>query len=275
MHGVLNTFRERLHQKVQPEVVESLLHEFSERQLYHRLLSTRLLSSSSKTEKDGSTHNGILYLAPANEVSKATLCPWSTKACREACIIFSGRLRMKRSRMARTLRTIFLLVEPDLFRAQLILEIMKHLAYGIRHNVQSVVRLNGTSDLQSSVAFKNLPEASFFSEIPTLFPEVQFIEYTKNPKFHQVGENQTITFSYSGTNQHHALKLLKQGKNVSVIFDGPFPETWNTSSVIDGDSHDNRFKDPQTGIVVGLKLKGTKSVCRKARQGKLAVPSAL
>lgn len=266
----MSHFMEDLKKYVRKDVIKELLKHSSEDELPVRVLHTKLLSSSAKTEKDVSTYNGVLYLSPANETSKNTLCPWSTSSCRESCIIYSGRLAMERARLARIYRTIHLLVYPSFFYAQLFKEI-KTLEYRAKKlGVQPVVRLNGTSDLHDDKYFKRIPQVSVLAKFPKQFPGVQFVEYTKNPNF-KSEPNQSHTFSYSGANLNEAVELLKAGKNVSVVFEGDLPQVWNNYKVIDGDIHDNRHKDPQ-GFVVGLTLKGNKKSKTKAVQGGFAIP---
>lgn len=173
--------------------------------------------------------------------------------------------------MARIFRTIYFLVYPDLFRCKLIQEIAELQLLAEQEGKQAVVRLNGTTDLQLSRAFQALPQAQLFMEIPSLFPDVQFVEYTKNPHHQSAGPNHNYTFSFSGSNLTHALKILQGGGNVSVVFEGPFPTSWYGFPVIDGDVHDNRYKD-RRGVVVALKLKGTKQARKHALQGGFAQP---
>ena len=267
----MQDFIEDLKASVQPDVVAELLQEYGAETLRYKILTIRLLSTTTKTERDKTTANAVMFLSPATETSKQTLCPWSTQACREACLIYSGRLRTRLVRHARMFRTMLFLSQPDLFQTRLIDEITKHEAKAIHQGKIPVVRFNGTTDLQEHRVFRNIPQVSLFSKIPRMFPRVQFVEYTKNPKQDPRAQNQVLTLSYSGSNQAHAIQHLSQGRNVAVVFDGPLPETWLGYPVVSGDTHDNRFKDPQTGVIVGLQLKGTSRAKDQARLGKFAV----
>jgi hypothetical protein len=70
-----------------------------------------------------------------------------------------------------------------------------------------------------------------------------------------------LTFSRSEAfgNQVQAANLLKEGKNVAVVFstkkDNALPESWKGYKVVDGDKDDLRFLDIQN-CIVGLRSKG-------------------
>ncbi len=106
------------------------------------------------------------------------------------------------------------------------------------------IRLNGTS---------NLPMLGI--KFAKRFPEVQFYDYTKilGMTKYDLPRNYHLTFSRSEYNEKEILPLVKQGRNVAVLFD-QIPETWNGFHVIDGDISDLRFVDPQ-GVIVGLSPK--------------------
>ena len=69
---------------------------------------------------------GILYLQPADSVSRKTLCPFATVAdCKDDCLgKKSGRLAMNKSQLAMTRRTIQYLTDPDGFKERLRAEIL-------------------------------------------------------------------------------------------------------------------------------------------------------
>jgi hypothetical protein len=102
-------------------------------------------------------------------------------------------------------------------------------------------------------------------------PEVQFLDYTKNParmmKFIKGGmpANYHLTFSQSEENAEDCKKVLAAGGNVAAVF-APldkkakkrtfeFPESWEGHKVFNGDDTDLRFLDPQ-GQIIGLRAKG-------------------
>ena len=106
--------------------------------------------------------------------------------------------------------------------------------------------------------------------VPQAFPNVQWYDYTKNPKrAGAVLPNYWVTFSRdSHKDDELCMFLLSQGKNVAIAFDDgrttggrnlhgkgrPQPKKWNGFKVFCGDDTDARWLDP-TGVVVGLTLK--------------------
>jgi hypothetical protein len=120
----------------------------------------------------------------------------------------------------------------------------------IRADLPLVCRLNVVSD----VAWKRE-----FPELFAAFPDVQFMDYTKDAYRILDGKlpgNYHLTFSRSETNELDCLRVLKAGHNVTVVFrKPPFPATFWGYPVIDGDRNDLRFLDPPP-CIVGLKAKG-------------------
>jgi len=119
------------------------------------------------------------------------------------------------------------------------------------------VRLNGSSDIAwegIKVDGKNLFE---------LFPDVAFVDYTKNPRRFDraLPTNYHLTFSRAENNETQALELLARGVNVAIVFAGEKPAEWNGFTVIDGDLHDLRQLDPRgaVGTIIGLSPKGRKA----------------
>ena len=121
-----------------------------------------------------------------------------------------------------------------------------------KHKDKDIVtfRLNGTSDIRWE-KIKVREGKNIFE----LYPDVQFYDYTKNPKrFDDVlPSNYDLTFSRSEVNHDIAMGLLKRGFNVAMVFN-KLPETYEGFKVINGDDTDLRFKD-EKGVIVGLKYK--------------------
>lgn len=207
-----------------------------------------LLSKSTKTEKalaEGSL-NTILFLQPG------PLCPKATPGCLIGCLGTAGLLALPDSRKARVRRYRFLIAEPQAFVEKLSHELTLFERRAIKAGLEPVARLDGLSDLD-------------WSPIYELHPGIRFVEYTKRPdKMHSflAGEsprNLHLTFSRSERNESECLDVLRAGGNVTVVFStrkgDALPSTWNGYSVIDGDTHDLRHRDPR-GVVVGLRAKG-------------------
>ncbi len=94
------------------------------------------------------------------------------------------------------------------------------------------------------------------------YPDVQFVDYTKNhTRFaRKLPANYHLTLSRSEVNEAECLEALARGVNVAIVFAGDKPAQWNGFDVIDGDKHDLRHLDPRgAGVVVGLSPKGRKA----------------
>jgi len=96
--------------------------------------------------------------------------------------------------------------------------------------------------------------------LPQLFPELQFVEYTKNPnRLGKAPANLDLTLSFSGSNIEACAAALANGHNVAVVFHGGLPSRFAGMAVIDGDKHDLRHLDAKGGYIVGLSPKGRKA----------------
>jgi len=133
----------------------------------------------------------------------------------------------------------------------------KGLKLAIRPNGSTDIGFEGVGVERNGVKYRNVMEA---------FPQLQFVDYTKNPKRFDrpLPANYSLTFSRSETNEPQCIELLRRGVNVAVVFAGDKPALWHGFAVIDGDKHDLRHLDPK-GVVVGLSPKGNKA--KKDRSG--------
>jgi hypothetical protein len=135
------------------------------------------------------------------------------------------------------------------FLAQLETEIAAAIKRAAKLKLTLCVRLNVLSDLP----FENLG-------IIQKFPDVQFYDYTANPKRvisflrGELPANYHLTFSRKEDNQAHVELLAKMGANIAAVF-AEMPEKYLGNPVIDGDESDLRFLD-EKGVIVGLKAKG-------------------
>lgn len=194
----------------------------------------------------------ILYLAPHKLSGVINVCGHASPDCIFACLNTAGRAGIfPKIQEARVQKTLLFNQDPKAFVSQLIKEIK---ALSKKHGEKLAVRLNGTSDIPwegIKVDGKNIFET---------LPNIQFYDYTKNPKrMYLEIPNYQLTFSRSETFSNHiwSKKLIKDGKNVAVVFD---KETYlmalnSGSRFIDGDKNDLRFLDP-SGVIVALKAKG-------------------
>ena len=93
------------------------------------------------------------------------------------------------------------------------------------------------------------------ANIMSMFPTLQFYDYTKRANRAALPANYKLTFSLAENNDADALTVLARGGTVAAVFRKALPDTYWGYPVIDGDEHDLRFLDP-AGVVVGLKAKG-------------------
>ena len=202
-------------------------------------------AKTAKSDKVSGYRTMIQYLAPA-DLSGKNVCPYLSVGCKEACLNTAGRGAFDSTQLGRLRRTALFWGNRKLYKKLLIAEIRAFARSCERSGDTACVRLNGTSDLSWE---KLVPE------VFTLFPDVIFYDYSKNPKrFGWVKKNYFITFSRSESNDKDALNVLQNGGNVAVVFKD-LPETWNGYKVIDGDKTDLRFLD-ESNVVVGLTAKG-------------------
>ena len=89
----------------------------------------------------------------------------------------------------------------------------------------------------------------------SLFPDVQFYDYTKLANRKDLPSNYRLTFSLAEDNEVQAWAALTLGINIAVVFKNRLPENFMGHRVINGNESDLRFLDPM-GVIVGLKAKG-------------------
>lgn len=226
--------------------------------------------------------NAINYMAPAATAGAGNLCPHASAGCMALCLgEHSGQAAMRpeggtnsviesRRRKARWFMAD---------RAAFLYEAAAHIARAALQaraaGMRLAIRMNGSTDIAwEGVRFTVSPELSDyiahytgFTVAPGLrtlfdcFPDIQFVDYTKNPRRFDraLPGNLDLTFSRSETNEPTALALLQRGVNVAVVFANALPATWHGFPVHDGDQHDLRHLDPKGGYVIGLSPKGNKA----------------
>jgi hypothetical protein len=148
-------------------------------------------------------------------------------------------------------------------------EFMRQMVNGIaaaqrkaqREGLKLCVRPNGATDIVwEGIRYCDI---SIFET----FPDVQFVDYTKNYRrmlrFCQgkLPGNYHLTFSRSETNWPECLDVLRAAGNVAVVFaEKPASTTtFNGWPVVDGDAHDLRHLDPKGGVIIALSPKGRKT----------------
>lgn len=214
--------------------------------------------------------NAIHYMAPS-KMSGFDLCSNASPACILLCLGWeSGQAGMvandtdmnsvRLSRIAKARR--FVKTRPA-YMVDFVRSIELELARAIKANKKLCVRPNGATDIPFETSAPCVRDGKAYRNVMDAFPEVDFVDYTKNPKRFEraLPANYHLTFSRSETNETTALELLARGVNVAVVFAGTKPAQWHGFTVIDGDEHDLRQLDPRgaRGFVIGLSPKGRKA----------------
>jgi hypothetical protein len=235
----------------------------------NNLLST-VNAKTVKGEKLGYT-TYIMYLSPHTQNSKGiNLCSHASKGCAKACLFGSGAARFETVQNGKRNKTEFYLADRKAFMEQLVKEITKAVKlHGLIEGEKQykkngidvlryknfAIRLNGTAD----IPFEKIKLDSGLNIFET-FPEVQFYDYTKNPKRFEkeLSPNYHLTFSRSEDNDSDVETVLANGGNVAIVFGikdiNKLPTEYKGYKVINGDETDLRFLD-ESNIVVGLKYK--------------------
>lgn len=228
---------------------------------------SNLLTTGNPKIAKGSAHGfltNILHLAPSR-LSGYNTCPMATVGCAVACLNTAGRGGIFKKgettnaiQTARIRKTQWFFERRDEFMTQLVREIKNAIALARSHNLTPVFRLNGTSDIR----WENIPvmieTPDFITAAPnvmSLFPDVQFYDYTKIPNRRNLPANYHLTFSLAESNESNAKVALDAGMSVAVVFRKQLPDVFMGHAVIDGDKTDLRFLDPKN-VIVGLKAKG-------------------
>jgi hypothetical protein len=213
-----------------------------------------LLSDNEKLKLAGEEY--LVYgiqLAPA-DIAGFEVCPQASEECRKACIFTSGRGRMTPVKLGRIKRKLAFFHHRELFLKHLIYEINSKLKYCKKNGLKLAIRLNVFSDIKWE---------RVFPEIFSIFPMVQFYDYSKiASRFnsdYKLPNNYHLTFSRSeNTSLEFIHDLIGRGINVAIPFDcgkHELPSQWEGIPIIDGDLHDSRFMDDR-GVIVGLSAKG-------------------
>jgi hypothetical protein len=165
----------------------------------------------------------ILHLAP-HKLSGYNTCPMASAGCAASCLNTAGRGGMiavgettnaiQRARIGKTIRFF-----QD--RAGFMQDLVKDITAAIRKSTAAgfipVFRLNGTSDIRwETVPVNGAPN------VMTLFPAVQFYDYTKIANRRALPPNYSLTFSRSESNEADILTAIQHGMNVAAVLrNGP------------------------------------------------------
>ena len=209
--------------------------------------------------------NAINYMAPHTTGGAGNLCPHSSAGCRDLCLgMYSGQAAIvsdletgtNRTRESRIAKAQYFMNDRHSFMREMSEHIESLARKAQRENKKLAVRPNGSTD----ISFEHI-KGHNGQTLPEQFPEIQFIDYTKNLKRMlnpNKPRNYHLTFSLSETNMHDAMHVLAHRKNVAVVFGDGLPETFLGHKVISGLEHDLRHLDPAP-VIVGLEPKGSKA----------------
>jgi hypothetical protein len=218
-----------------------------------KLLSIGTNAKTVKSDAIGDYLTAIKYMAPHTIASsKYNFCTGSSPNCRSKCLFFSGMGKFTNVKQARINRSLLFIEQRDVFKAQLLRELTNFTKRCIKADKIPVVRLNGTTDI---IYERVMPE------IFTLFPTIQFYDYTKVASriTNKLPSNYHLTFSMHEENLDKCKLIIKNSStNVAVVFSPEFvelPSTFLGRQVIDGTKHDLRFIDPDN-VIVGLIANG-------------------
>jgi hypothetical protein len=225
---------------------------FRERNAFKLMTAANV--KTQKGEKQG-YFSAILYLSPHMSGGGATLCPYSTPACREMCLAGAGMSGLPLQLQAKINRTRLFNDDRETFFVQLRTDLAKLERIARREGMKPVARLNGTSDIMWE-RFGIMDD----------FPAIQFYGYTKIPlRLHRVTANHHLTFSIEGPDTMAlGVDYLRGGHSVAVVVPPEVKDRYaghgliiggEQFHMIDGDEDDLRFLDPPGSIVL-LKPKG-------------------
>lgn len=226
------------------------------------LLSISSDAKTSKGEKLGFL-TGILYMSPARIIPAFNNCPMAEKAgCEKACLYTAGRGAMSNVQKGRINKTIYFYNARQAFMHQLVKDIVALRKKAQKLGLIPLVRLNGTQDIRwENIAFEY--KGKYYPNIMTLFPDVQFYDYTKLSNRKDIPNNYDLTFSYSGLKsfEPYVKKAIDNGMRIAVVFKdkNTIPDNFLGLPTIPGDDSDIRHTEPKAHIVA-LYAKG------KARQ---------
>ena len=210
-------------------------------------------STNAKTVKNPQI-TYILYLAPYTQNSKKiNICPKASKGCAASCLFSAGRGAFSNVIQSRVNKTEYYLHDKEKFILQLAGELVKINKKASKETNQTLIRLNGTSDLDFVYLLKKYANFDISN-----YNNLHFYDYTKilgKVKKYIDHKNYTLTFSRAEDNEAETIQALNIGSNVSAVFAGDLPKTYKGFTVVDGDKTDSEmlaFK----GLILGLKAKG-------------------
>ena len=226
-----------------------------------KLLSIGSNPKINKSDKSGKGFKtAILHLSPY-KLSGKNFCANASPGCIDGCLNVAGHGRFDSVQNARLNKSHFFIRDKFGFMKQLSKEIEAFERHCEKRKLKPAIRLNGTSDIPWENIKIQDPEKTWSPLINIFqrFSNVQFYDYTKSKRralSKTLPKNYDLTFSRSEITPYKDIfSILKNDKNIAVVFKDSIPERFMNHPVINGDNTDLRFLDPK-GFIIGLSAKG-------------------
>lgn len=228
--------------------------------------------------------NAINYMAPASTAGVGNLCPHASAGCLALCLgWYSGQAGMvagdsdtalNNVRKSRQAKAQLFMSDRAAFLSEMTSGIIRAKRKATREGLTLCVRLNGATDIAwEGIRDVRGEDGRPYVNVFAAFPDVQFVDYTKNVKRalahanHMLPKNYHLTFSRSETNEADCERVLRAGGNVAVVFSEEAKEHALTygylgTLAVDGDLHDLRHMDVRgvrQGYVIALSPKGNRA----------------
>lgn len=219
------------------------------------------IDTNAKTVKGQSEGylTGILYLAPANLSGYNTCGMEAIAQCGEACLNTAGLGGVYSSiQLARINKAKLYFEDRELFMHNIVMDIHKLIKRAAKKGFIPLVRLNGTSD----IVWENVPltvNGINYPNIMSVFPDLQFYDYTKRANRTSLPKNYDLTFSYSGVlpYQKYVDIAMANKMRIAVVFRSAkqIPAKFLGLDCVSGDNTDIRHIEAGN-IIVALYAKG-------------------
>ena len=213
----------------------------------------KLLNSNLKLQKASETL-GItqlgLELLPHTLGGGNNLCKFSSKSCRDACLVSSGHGQYTNVLKARKTRT-------DLFNKDEV-EFLKLLVNEINYYKSIYKNLTIRPNVFSEIQWKDIKfdGKNLFEHCP----DVQFLDYVKNKNSCYLNiPNYFTLYSGQADTKHIWDKLLQDNKPVALVFYPAVPDKYDDYEVVNGDEDDYILKFKDKPVIVGLKYKNSRT----------------
>lgn len=222
------------------------------------LISIDTNAKTVKGQKEGFL-TGILYMAPANLSGYNTCAMAEAAQCIKPCLNTAGLGGVYSSiQEARIKKARLFFEDRELFMYNIVQDIKKLIKKASDKGFVPLVRLNGTSDIK----WENVPltvDGVEYPNIMSVFPDLQFYDYTKIANRKDLPKNYDLTFSYSGVlgYQKYVNIAMQNKMRIAVVFrtEKQIPKKFLGLECVSGDNTDIRHIEAGN-IIVALYAKG-------------------